>query len=618
MNWNEGLSEEQSVAASHSGSHARLLAGPGTGKTHVLTRRIVYLVAEKSVAPDAVVALTFTRAAARELRDRVERVLGKASTPRIATLHAFALRQLLRNSRRLDALPQPLRIADDWEERHVILENLKVTLSHRRIDDTKELLARLAADWESLAAEDPAWAPDPAFLGAWRQQRSVLGYTLRSELTYQLKRALEQFPSFEIEGPITHLLVDEYQDLNKCDLAVIRGVAREGVEVFVAGDDDQSIYGFRKAHPTGIRVFPQTYSGAVDLPLKVCMRCDEEILSLADFVARLDPARIPKDLRAETGRSGGTVNLLVFSDQVAEAQGIARLCRRLTEAELDPQDILILLRADRNHVFSKPLMEALAQEQVPVSRGGTEDSYLNEPPGRALLAFLRLVADPNDDLAWCTLLLVRPNHIGDKARAALYAFACGGPHRLSEALRLVEAAPDAIARFGTPIAEERRALMGVVQREGPALLNAPLSDASLSSALAGASEAMLGDAALASDSITELVRVRRDAGATAVGELLVAVEALDDRIEQDVAPDKVNILTMHKAKGLTAKAVFVVGAEDEQLPGDADQEPELGDERRLLYVLSHAQSTDCLSPIVRSVRVRRGIPARTLGSLDGR
>ena len=128
---------------------------------------------------------------------------------------------------------------------------------------------------------------------------------------------------------------------------------------------------------------------------------------------------------------------------------------------------------------------------------------------------------------------------------------------------------------------------------------------------------MLGDAALASDSITELVRVRRDAGATAVGELLVAVEALDDRIEQDVAPDKVNILTMHKAKGLTAKAVFVVGAEDEQLPGDADQEPELGDERRLLYVF-HAQSTDCLSPIVRSVRVRRGIPARTLGSLDGR
>jgi DNA helicase-2/ATP-dependent DNA helicase PcrA len=160
MPWNDNLLTQQITAASHTGHHGRLLAGPGTGKTLVLTRRVVYLINERHVAPNEIVALTFTRAAARELRHRITIELGLDPTPRVSTLHSFALRQLLRNSHRITTLPQPLRIADDWEERHIILENLKSTLGHNRISQTKELFSRLASDWESLAADEPNWAPD--------------------------------------------------------------------------------------------------------------------------------------------------------------------------------------------------------------------------------------------------------------------------------------------------------------------------------------------------------------------------------------------------------------------------------------------------------------------------
>src|SRR5262245_9495909 len=128
MTWETGLLEEQKVAASHIGTHARLLAGPGTGKTLALTRRVCFLTKNRLVPASEILALTFTRAAARELRQRVEAELGPERKPLISTLHSFALRQLLRNAGRMLSLPKPLRIADDWEERHIILEDLKLLL----------------------------------------------------------------------------------------------------------------------------------------------------------------------------------------------------------------------------------------------------------------------------------------------------------------------------------------------------------------------------------------------------------------------------------------------------------------------------------------------------------
>ncbi|MFC2023922.1 UvrD-helicase domain-containing protein, partial [Chloroflexota bacterium] len=180
MPWKDTLSPEQIVAAGHIGSHARLLAGPGTGKTRTLTRRVLALVLEHEVQPSQILALTFTRMAASELRREIREILKPRALeiPRVSTLHSFALRQLLRNEARIGALPKPLRIADDWEERHIIEEDLKDRLHKERIKDIQDLFEQLSADWETLNRDHADWEElfsDPAFIGAWREHRTVFG-----------------------------------------------------------------------------------------------------------------------------------------------------------------------------------------------------------------------------------------------------------------------------------------------------------------------------------------------------------------------------------------------------------------------------------------------------------
>ena len=426
MPWDDDLLREQRDAASHAGTHARLLAGPGTGKTLTLTRRISHLIDVRDQAPDTVLAITFTRAAAGELRQRVAEVLGKDRSPRISTLHSFALRQLLKNSASITELPHPLRIADDWEERNIVLPDLKGLCNLSRVSEAQELLNQLSADWQSLSADEADWNkrfPDPKFLGAWQEHREVYGYTLRAELVYQLKKALEQRGDFELESPIEHLLVDEYQDLNRCDLAVVHHIASRGTEIFAAGDDDQSIYGFRKADPAGIRRFPEDYPGATELGLEICKRCDKSILDLGLFVARQDSRRINKAIEPESESSEGEVELLRFSDQYSEADGIARLCASLMSVHgLQADDILVLLRSDRYGAFSNVIRERLEGVDIEVA---TPDvlNPLDGDQGRALLALLRLAANIQDSLAWRTLLQVWCKGVGEKAIGSVYELA---------------------------------------------------------------------------------------------------------------------------------------------------------------------------------------------------
>ena len=366
--WSDGLTGEQAVAASRTGSHARLLAGPGTGKTHTLARRVVYLVTQEHVPPSEILVLTFTRMAARDLRSKISAHLAPYTDemPHISTLHSFALRQLRRNAAAIDALPQPLRIADDWEEAKIIQEDIKTLLS-RSLPEVKRSFNELSADWETLRVEEADWRdtlPDPPFIGTWEEHRRVYGYTLRAELVYQLKRAMSQVAGFVLEPRFRQVLIDEYQDLNPCDLAVAAEVAARGATLLACGDDDQSIYGFRFADPGGIRNFTDEFRGAADLQLTECQRCDPAILEAALWIARLDRDRVDKELRAVAGRARGEVHLLPFADGRSEAQGVARLCKQLIDCGTRPGEILILVRSDRNGVYSRPLQAALLAQGV--------------------------------------------------------------------------------------------------------------------------------------------------------------------------------------------------------------------------------------------------------------
>lgn len=588
MAWNDNLLPEQRTAAGHCGAHARLLAGPGTGKTLTLTRHICFLVEQKQIAPEKIIAVTFTRAAAGELRRRVEDILGVGHAPRISTLHSFALRQLLREATRLTALPQPLRIADDWEERHIILEDLKALLRLNRIDQARDLLNELSSDWQSLTADNADWEkryPNPQFLAAWREHREMYGYLLRAELVYQLKKAMEQRGDFQIEGDIHHLLVDEYQDLNRCDLAVIHEIASRGIELFVAGDDDQSIYGFRKAHPEGIRRFPHDYTGAAELSLEICKRCDQGILDIGLFVARQDTRRIDKPIRTEPSHGRGEVEIVRFPKQNLEAKGIARICLHLIEHHgLAPDDILILLRSDRNQAFSRPLRDALAASNVPVTASTEDTNPLAQKTGRTLLAFLRLAANRQDHLAWRTLFMLFCPGIGAAAIDVLHGLARHNPMGFANTVLAAQRDSTVLptahrGRLTTAI----QSVLGYLDSLFPSGQNQFDTHTELGNAVRTAAEALIPNAEEREKVIIELNSALEATEVTSLSDLVRATEVVGEDIEQELEQGKVNILTMHRAKGLTAEAVIVAAAEDEYIPGRA-QGDAVDDERRLLYV----------------------------------
>ena len=527
MAWDDGLSPDQRTAASHANGNARLLAGPGTGKTKTLTGRVLFLIEVSGVEPRKIVALTFTRAAAFELRDRINKELaGKyADRPTVATLHSYALRNLLHNAARIDALPQPVRIADDWEERHIVLEDLKRLMGgETSVDDVRNKLRDLSADWNTLGIEgDPAQQKaDAKFVGAWREHRGLYGYTLRDELVYELKRALQRRGDLELVPPTEHLLVDEYQDLNACDAAVIEAIRQRGAKVYGAGDDDL---------------------------------------------------------------------LLRFGDQSEEADGVASLCRHLIDnVQHKPDDILILLRNDRYSKFSKPLAAALKTAGVPYKLKVNDETPLDIDEGRTALSFLRLSLFKYDGLAWRTLLMVSQKGLGDGAFRALYdtARAAG----VSVGQLLTEKDLTGIPRFGAKLQAARTGILQQLLAAG-AMLEAPTDGSPvppLFERVTGVFNAVVKDADECAKMLEYVKMVITESDATTAAELLQALSAADSETEQAIVPGAVNILTMHRAKGLTARTVIVVAAEDEYIPGRQEGTPAEDDERRLLYVsLSRAR-----------------------------
>lgn len=583
--WAEGLLEEQRVAASHDGTNARLLAGPGTGKTWTLKARVEFLVLAMKVDPGMVTALTFTRAAAGELRNRVNKALeGKVpGRPQIMTLHSFALRTLLRNAKRLDALPKPLRIADDWEERYIIQEDLKA-ITQTKIATVQDHLRAMSADWDTLRAGDVTPSPlkaDANFVGAWQQHRATYGYTLRAELVYQLKRALEQRDDLELDGELRHLLVDEYQDLNACDLSVIAHIASKGALVYAAGDDDQSIYGFRHANPEGIRRFDKEHAPSTDLSLATCMRCDRDVMELARFVADLDSARLKKPWEARKDAGKGEVRLLSFANGDDEASGIASICRYLiSDAKYPPDEILILIRSDKNQAFSKRLAPEMAASGVPFNLNIGAPSPLDSAEGRIALSFIRLAVDGNDSLAWRTLLQVRQNSLGQKAIARITVEAQNSGITFAEALHKSDGKGGALEKEYSAL----NAMLSQV-KEGVGRPETILSPEQMRQSLAGIAAILAGGGITGLEEANSHISGMAERGeADSFQGLLSTLSMTGLTPEQETAKGAVNMLTMHKAKGLSARAVIVMACEDEYLPGRQQSVEQEGDERRLLYV----------------------------------
>lgn len=590
----EFTTEQQAFLTHSSAQHACLLAGPGNGKS---TTVIEYASRLSEAARARTRFITFTRAATAELAQYLPEVHLDQLRP--STFHSFAISILLRN-RGMAEIPEPIRVMGDWEWDLLVRPRITRLLKlGRRWRDADELRREMAAKWESLTDEESAGVPPETraqFVSQWQQHRERFGYTELSEVPFLLYSALRSHPDIDI-GELQLLIVDEFQDLNACDLACLQELAKRSVIIFAVGDDDQSIYGFRKAHPAGIRDFPEQY-GAPSYPLTTTRRFGSRILEWANHVINFDSGRAggKPTLKPHPDNPEGHVAYLEFRGHAAEVQGIVSVVRWLHEVRAVPlDDILVMGRTAR---ITSPIIQALQNAGIRAANPDVIKLRFRETKLRATMSLLRLICDPTDSLSWWNLLDLTEN-VGSTAIDSLVDEATRRALRFGEALLELHKSGSLQESAGANAARRVAHTLELLQSiEVPD--NGPWGE---------------WITVLASEGILPSIPKPVDDYLSQVDELLGVDVNLDRYIGQiypvcrDIASrptvDAVRVMSMTASKGLTIRASIVAGCESNIVPhprGNRDEEC------RLLYV---AMTRPCEFLFLTRALRRTGATART-------
>lgn len=356
----------QNAAGRDDASRVRLVAGPGTGKSSTIEERVRWLL-DRAVEPKEITAVSFTRASAFDLQGRIHGYALTHGHPegadvRVSTLHSLALRTL-RLAGALAAYPVEPLVLDEWELRNIFDSEFAQNTKAGGIRRREAIRRDHEAFWSTGTHTPPDLIPpDPPITEAERglfrafhgPRTQLYSCVLPGEIVRQCVARIEAgtLDPAQLLG-LRHVIVDEFQDLNPMDLRFVDALIEAGLDVFVAGDDDQSLYSFRFASPAGIQEFPDRYPETSDHTLEACFRCTPEVLASASQLIERNaaPSRISKRLVSLYEDSepsvSGAVECWSYSDGRAEAAAIAGSCLQLIRAGFEPSDILILLSNQR-------------------------------------------------------------------------------------------------------------------------------------------------------------------------------------------------------------------------------------------------------------------------------
>lgn len=609
----------QNAAAQDSSPQVRLVAGPGTGKSFAIEERVRWLLAQ-GVAPEATCAVSFTRASALDLRRHVHDYCLQNGQPtatrvRVSTLHSLALR-VLRTAGLLGAYPVDPLVLDSWELETVF----DAEFGHAHGLGTtrrKEIRLEHEAFWSTGLWGPPNYIPpSPPVSAAERLQFQVFhgprtqtySCVLPGEIIRQCvasMRAGTLDPASLLN--LRHLIVDEYQDLNPIDLQFVDLMAARGVVLFVAGDDDQSIYSFRYASPLGIQSFRTKYSAAGQHGLSDCFRCTPSVLAagLAVIGANPGPNRIPKNhvslYAAAIPPLQGMVHRWIFPRGIAEARAIAESCRDLIQAGINPRDILILL--SKIPTLEPPLAAEFQSAGVPFESARGE-GFLDSETGRLILALVRIVCDRNDYVAHRVILGLLPRVGIGTCDAIGQAVTDNNLNYRDTFYRVVPTG--VFNRRAANALHRARTVCGQVTgwQPGETLGQRTTDIAGIVSSVFGAQEAQAWQAYASSlPQGATLEELRDFLWADTDEQQAGLLQAVYARLNLPVPaggllPAKVRVMTMHGAKGLSGRVVFVPGLEEEILPGPW-RRPYPGlvmEAARLLYVsVTRAQAACVIS-----------------------
>jgi DNA helicase-2/ATP-dependent DNA helicase PcrA len=597
----DSLNPSQREAAMHVEGPLLVLAGPGSGKTRVVTHRVAHLITQ-GVPAHQIVALTFTNKAADEMRKRVTELVGPQPIE-MGTFHRFSAR-LLRAHARLCGLTSDYSILDTDDSQAVLrraAKKLGLSLKHTPLGKLASTISRAKNDLVTPDQFEPRWGrpADDIVVKIWPVYQEMLldsNSVDFDDLLVHSARLLLDNPDLRRQLDARHrwILVDEYQDTNAVQYCLLRGLSLDHQHLAVTGDPDQAIYGWRGASIRNILEFERDYTDARVVTLEQNYRSSSNILAAADRVISNNSRRKQKQLRTDAAE-GEPLRIFLDSTSHEEAERIAtEIADAIRTGNRQPKDFCILFRTN---ALSRSMEVALRNHQVPYQLvRGLE--FFKRREVRDIVAWLRLLKNPRDDEAFLRIVNVPPRGIGKQSLDRLAAWAeqqhvprLDATRHAAKVPALTRRAVRAYEKFGLLF----QAIQAVQQESNGAV--APLVEAILEKTgyrdLLAAEKDEEGDERLAN--VEELVTAARQ-----VDESFKAVLPDDDPLSQfleqtalvadtdiwDPTGDQVALMTFHACKGLEFPIVYMIALEDGILPherslNDSDQ---LEEERRLVFV----------------------------------
>jgi DNA helicase-2/ATP-dependent DNA helicase PcrA len=624
------LTPAQLEAVTHIDGPLLVLAGAGSGKTRVITRRVAHLLA-LGVGSEQILALTFTNKAANEMRERISAQVPQ-SRVWVGTFHGFCAR-LLRKYATLVGIESGFSIYDqsdrlrairdimeqlDWKEPGWSAERIEPVISRAKNDligprQSKERAADRRAEMTAQVYE------------LYQERLRGASAVDFDDLLVHAVTILKEHKDVraELDRRYRYVLVDEYQDTNLAQYAIVRALSVDHPNLCVTGDPDQSIYSWRGANLANILEFEHDFPSCRVVKLERNYRSTKNILSVADHLIRFNRNRKPKSLSTENPR-GEPVELGLYQDETAEAESVAaRISSLVREGSYRYSDIAVFYRVT---ALTRPFEQAFRALSIPYQIVGGFAFYERQEI-KDVLSYLNLIANPKDDLALSRVVNVPPRGLGKTSmeHLALAARARGIPllamaKNAGSIPELKDKAIRAFEDFAAMIEELSAARPETCETAIERLMDRTGYRAHLAEESKGASDDRLRNL---DELITAACQFDLNHPGSSIEDFLaeITLAAAIDRWDEDAGA--VSLMTLHAAKGLEFPVVFIVALEEGLLPHIRAQNNrnELEEERRLFFVgITRARRELYLSRcLMRSIRgqIQTTIPSQFLAELPG-
>ncbi|MCY3826230.1 MAG: UvrD-helicase domain-containing protein [Candidatus Dadabacteria bacterium] len=611
------LDPEQLKAVSHGEGPMLVLAGPGTGKTRVITHRISHLIKNRRIPPQGILAVTFTRKAAEEMKKRVEKLTGEeAKKAWIGTFHSICLRILRRETRSLINYKKDFLILSESEEQKSFIRKCIKKLDFgRRTFNAEDLLPEFdkAESRDEISFETKELK---ILYDNYKKELAKANFMTFNDLLLLANKLLSENKEIlsRYQSRFSYVLVDEYQDANIPQNKFIKLLSDCHKNLFVVGDDDQSIYRWRGVDAKNILNFERDFKCQELISLKCNYRSTETILTIATEIIRENSQRREKNLRT-SNPSGDRLVLFFGEDGEEEASFVANMISEFTNTRgFSFKDIAVFYRANFQ---SRAIEDALNRRKIQyvVKKG---KAFYRREEIMDILAYLRLILNPKDQKSFERIINIPPRGIAniavERVRKASEDLDLD-PLSATEKCKLPPSVREKLAKFADIINTLR---LEAQKKSASQVINKLLHMTNYLNYLGKQEDRV--------ENVKELLKVANEHGESSTLDFIDSLSLSTDEDNVKAEGEKVSLMTVHAAKGLEFPIVFVVGVNDGRFPDhrSASSPEGLEEERRLFYVaVTRAEKILCISchspsVFVNDISSKRAVYIRSGGFADKR